>query len=56
MATTTPPQRTPNQLLFGSVLLVLAALSVILLLKWVAEQPAGKSRVGWPPAAPAKKP
>ena len=51
-----PPQKSTGQLLFGSGLILLAALGVILLFKWLDDRPPGKSRVDWPPAAPAKKP
>lgn len=45
---------TPGRRLIGAVLLLLAALGVILLFKDLALRPPAKSRVDWPPSAPAK--
>ncbi len=46
--------KSTGQLLFGSALLLLSALGVILLFKWLAQRPPGNSRTDWPPSAPAK--
>jgi hypothetical protein len=42
------------QVMFMAVLILLSLLAVILWFKDPAHRYSGKSRVGWPPAAPAK--
>ena len=49
-----PPQKSTGQLLFGSVLILLATLGLILLFKDLSRRPPGKSRIDWPPASSAK--
>ncbi len=51
-----PTRRSPDQLLFGSVLILLSVLGVILLFKWLGQRPPGKSRVDWPQPAATTKP
>ena len=43
-----------HQLMFMAVLILLSYLAVILWFKDPSQRYAGESRVGWPPAAPAK--
>jgi len=47
-------QKTTGQLLYGTVLFLLAALGLILLFKDLSRRPPGKSRIDWPPASSAK--
>ena len=49
-----PPQKSTGQLLFGSVLILLATLGLILLIKDLSRRPPGKSRIDWPPAQTTK--
>ena len=49
-----PPQKSTGQLLFGSVLILLVTLGLILLFKDLSRRDPGKSRIDWPPAQPAK--
>lgn len=49
-----PPKRSAEQLLFGSVLILLATLGIILLFKDLSRRPPGPSRIEWPAATPAK--
>jgi len=49
-----PPQKSTGQLLFGSVLILLATLGLILLFKDLSRRPPGKSRIDWPPAQTTK--
>ena len=47
-------QQSTGQRLFGSVLILLAALGLILLFKDLSQRLPGKSRIDWPPASSAK--
>lgn len=49
-----PRQKSTGQLMFGSVLILLATLALILLFQDLSRRPPGKSRVDWPPATPTK--
>ena len=49
-----PPQKSTGQLLFSSVLILLATLGLILLFKDLSRRPPGKSRIDWPPAQTTK--
>lgn len=51
-----PPRKSTDQLLFGSMLILLSVLGVILLFKWLDQRPPGKSRVDWPAPATNPKP
>jgi hypothetical protein len=43
-----------DQVMFMAVLILLSLLAIILWFKDPAHRYSGESRVGWPPAAPAK--
>jgi hypothetical protein len=49
-----PRSKSTGQLLFGSVLILLVTLGLILLYKDLSRRPPGKSRIDWPAAQPAK--
>ena len=49
-----PKPKSTGQMLYGSVLILLVVLAVILLIKDLARRPPGKSRVDWPEPASAK--
>lgn len=53
---TTRAPRPTGQLMFGSVLILLTVLAVLLLFKWLGERPTGESRVDWPPSTGTTKP
>jgi hypothetical protein len=48
------PRKSTGQLLFGSVLILLVTLGLILLFKDLSRRSPGKSRIAWPTAQPAK--
>jgi hypothetical protein len=50
----TPRPMSRSQLMFLTVLVLLAVLGVLLWFNDPAHQPSGRSRVDWPSAAPAK--
>ena len=47
-------QKATGQMLYGTVLLLLVALGLVLLFKDLSRRPPGKSRIDWPPAPSAK--
>ena len=51
-----PPTKSTGQLLFGSVLILLSVLGIVLLFKWLGQRPPGKSRIDWPAPAQSTKP
>ena len=51
-----PSRKSTGQLLYGSVLILLSVLGLILLFQWLGQRSPGKSRVDWPTPATNTKP